>query len=134
MGFLPSGKRGIGPHLEMRRGTRFSSRVAMGSLVFLSSCDGALRELLLLSQGSQASFSVARGSLGFLSSHCRVISPHFVMSWGSWGTSMLHNETRGSYQVVMGTSGNIVYFLREVRPSFELRGTHQISSCVTAGE
>ena len=43
-------------------------------------------------------------------------------------------EVWGSYQVVTGTSGNIVYFLREVRPSFELRGTHQISSCVTAGE
>ena len=81
----------------------------MGSLGFLSNCDGALREPLMLSQGSQASFQVVRGSLGFLSSHCRVISPHFMMSWGAWGTSMLHQETRVSYQVVTGTSGNLVF-------------------------
>ena len=40
--------------------------VAMG---LLSSCNGDLRDRLLLPQRSQVPFRVARGPLGFLSSH-----------------------------------------------------------------
>ena len=43
--------------------------VAVG---FLSSCNGDLRDRLVLPQRSQVSFRVARGVSGFLSSHCRV--------------------------------------------------------------
>ena len=39
---------------------------AMG---LLSSCNGDLRDRLVLPQGSQVPFRVARGPLGFLSSH-----------------------------------------------------------------
>ena len=46
----------IDTHLKMRRGKRGSSSVVVGNLVFLSSEDGYLRELLELHKGCQVPF------------------------------------------------------------------------------
>ena len=55
------------------------SLVAAGSLGFLLSCDGDLREPLVLPQGIQASYQVARGISELISRCCRGIGPHLVL-------------------------------------------------------
>ena len=59
----------------------------MGSLGFLLSCDGDLREPLILPQGSQVSFRDARGSVGLFSSRCRGIGPHLKLKQETQGSS-----------------------------------------------
>ena len=68
MGFVWRHCSGIGPHLELRGESRGFFRVVAGSLGFLSSCDGDLRDPLMLPQRSWVSFRVVRGTSGFLSS------------------------------------------------------------------
>ena len=60
-GLLSRCCKGKGAHLALWRESRGFSRVRVGSLGFLLSCDGDLREPLVLAQGIQASFRVARG-------------------------------------------------------------------------
>ena len=55
------------------------SRVAAGNFGFYSSCNGDLREPLLLPQGRQVSFQVVRGSAGLHLSHCRVFKSHLSL-------------------------------------------------------
>ena len=88
----------IGPSSHIKGGSHGLSRVAVGKLVFLSSCYGVLREPLELSQRSHASFPVVRGNSGFLSRCCRGIGPHLE----------LRQEIRCSFQVVTGISGNLL--------------------------
>ena len=46
------------------------SRVVVGSLGFLLTCNSELGEPLELQKGSEPSYQVTRGNLGLLSSHC----------------------------------------------------------------
>ena len=46
----------------------------------------------------------------------------------------VRREDTGSSRVVMGTSGNLSCFLREVSPPFNLRGAPRDSSPVASGE
>ena len=71
-----------------------------------SSCDGDLRELLMVPMGSQESFRVVRGLSGFLSSRCRGIGPHLE----------LRLEPQGSSPVLTWISGFLWSFNRGVRP------------------
>ena len=67
-------------------------RVEAGSFGFLRSCDGDIKEAIMLPQRSQASLHVARGTSGFLSGHFRGIGPHLE----------LRSETQGSLQLRQG--------------------------------
>ena len=88
-GLLSSQGRGMGDHLSFMGESRGVSRIAVGSFVFLSSCDGDLREPLLLPWGSQVSIHVARGTSGFLLSRCREIGPNFELRRETQGSSRL---------------------------------------------
>ena len=59
--------------------SRGFSRVAAGSVGFLSNSDGELRERLVLPQRSPVSIRVAGGSAGFVSSHSRGMGPQFAL-------------------------------------------------------
>ena len=86
-----------------------------GKIWFHSSCEGDIKEPLMLPQGSQASFQVALGGSGFLSSCCRGIGPHLE----------LRRELQGSSQVATWISVFLMSFKKGVRPrlmlSMELR-------------
>ena len=66
-----------------------------GSLGLLSSCNGDLRELLVLPQESQASFHVPRGTSVFLSSDCRVKGPNLELWWENQDSSLVATEILG---------------------------------------
>ena len=51
----------------LRGGSCGFTQIAVGSLGFLSSCDGDLSEPYMLPHGSQISFQVGKGSTGLLS-------------------------------------------------------------------
>ena len=106
VGFLSRHCSGKGPHLALRGESRGFSRVASGRLGFLSSCDGDLRDLLVLPQERQVPIRVVRGLLGFLSSRCRSIGPHLD----------LRLEPQGSSPVLTWISGFLWSFNRGVRP------------------
>ena len=61
-GLLSSRYRGVRRHLALNGESCGFSRVAAGSLTFLSSCDRELRECLVFSHRSQASSLVVRGN------------------------------------------------------------------------
>ena len=86
-GLLSRHCRGKLPLLALRPESLGFFRVAAGSLGFLSSCNGDLREPLMLPQGSQDSFRVLRGSAGLLSRHFRGIGPHLIIRGESCGFS-----------------------------------------------
>ena len=71
--------RGKRPRLSLRGESHGFSRVVAKSLEFLSTCDGDLREPLVVPQERQASFHVARGTSGFLLNRCREIGPHLEL-------------------------------------------------------
>ena len=73
----PAGKEG--PHLTKTGESRGFSWVVAGSLGFLSSYDGELKEPLVLPQGSPVSNRVARRSAGMGSNHSRAIRPQFSL-------------------------------------------------------
>lgn len=54
----------------VEQGSRGFSRVVVGSLGFLLSCDSELGETLELQKGSEPSYQVTRGNLELFSSHC----------------------------------------------------------------
>ena len=58
-----------GPHLALRGESHVFSRNVAQSLGFLSSCDGDLRDPLVLPQRSRVSSQVVRGTSEFLASH-----------------------------------------------------------------
>ena len=85
-GFLRRSCIGTRPHYALSGNTWFFSSYGSKLGVLLKSCDGDLREALILPQGSQVSFHVARGSAGLLSRHCRGIGSHLICIEGgiSW--------------------------------------------------
>ena len=80
MGFLSKDCSGKVPHLTLSGESRGFSRVAAGSLVFLSSGDGYLGDLPELYQGCQVPFRVSRGNMVFLSRHCSGKGPHLALN------------------------------------------------------
>ena len=104
--FLSRHCSGKGPHHALRGESRGFSQIASGRLGFLSSCDGDLRDLLVLPQERQVPIRVVRGLLGFLSSRCRSIGPHLS----------LRLEPQGSSPVLTWISGFLWSFNRAVRP------------------
>ena len=97
---------GKGRHLALRGKSPVFSRVAAGSLGFLSSCKRDLMDLLVLPPRSQVSFHVARDTLGFLSNRHREIGPCLEFCW----------STQCSCPVVMGIWGFLSRFSKAVRP------------------
>ena len=89
------GERGIA--LESRQGNRASRRVEGGiSRSFLScirkpwvpsTCDGDLRELLMVPMGSQEYCGVGRGLLGLHWGRCNGRGPHLELRRGKRGSS-----------------------------------------------
>ena len=135
-------KQGMSPHLEMRWGTRGSSRVASGNSGFLSSCDGYLREPLELRKGNKAFYQVLRGDLGLLSRRCgkKGVSSHIEGEFR--GFSQVAVEVWGSSRVTMGKSGSLLlpqgrqdYFqvARGVRDCSPVTARKSASSCTEVG-
>ena len=99
-------------------------RVAAGHLEFLWSCDGDLRDPLVLPQESQVSIRVGRAFSGFLSNLCRGIGPYLK----------LRLEPQGSSSVLTWISGFLWSFNRGVRPRLVWRhGTQLLSRGVKEG-
>ena len=113
-------KRRASSHDDDDGGIPWFSRVAAGSLAFLSSYEGELREPLVLSQGSPVCSQVVRGSVGLLSSHGRGIGPQFALKGESRGFSRVVAGNFGFPRVAMVTSGSFSWCLWEVRNPFEL--------------
>ena len=143
----------IGPHLEMRWGTRGSSLV-VGNSGFFSCCDGCHRESLELHKWSQDSFQVARGNSGLLSRHCREKGPHLALRGESRDFSrvvagssvffsscdmdlraplMLPQWSQASFWVAKVTLWFLSSFCRGIRHHLELRQEIQCSSPVVTG-
>ena len=97
--------------------------VVVVALGFLSSCNGDLRDWLMLPQRSQVSFRVERGPSGFLSSCCPQIGPSLEFSW----------ETQCSTPVATGISGFLSRFNKGVRPRLVLKHGTRHSSRVLKG-
>ena len=104
--FLSRCHRGNGPHLKLRGESPDFSRVAAGTLGFLLSYYGELRDPLLWPQESPVSMPVARALSGFLSSWCPALSPHLELSLDPQGSSL----------VLTWFSGFLWSFHRRVRP------------------
>ena len=104
--FLSRHYSGKGPHLASRGKSPGFSRVAAGSLWFLSSCERDLMDLLVLPLRSQVSFDVARGTSGILSNHRRGIGLCLEFCW----------STQCSCPAAMGISGFLSRFNKGVRP------------------
>ena len=101
VGFLFRHCTGKGPHLMMTGEPHDFSRVAAG----FSSCEGELREPLLLPQGSPIPIRVARGSWGLLSSHCRANRPHLGLCPENPCSSPMATGISELHQVSPGESG-----------------------------
>ena len=134
LGLLSRSCRGKEPHLALRGESRGFSRVVAGSFGFLSTCDGALRETLLLTQRSQDSFEL-RGEVQDCSRVTARESGHILCLRGNAMVfHELQQEALAFSQIATGTSGSLLCCLREVRTPFELQGAPRDSSLVTAGE
>ena len=120
--FLSRHCSGKGTHLTFR-GKSVFSRVALGSLGFLSSCERDLTGLLVLPLRSQVSFHVARGTSGILSSHRRGIGLCLEFCW----------STQCSCPAAMGISGFLSRFNKGVRPRLVLEHGTLLSSQVVKG-
>ena len=121
-----AGERGIA--LQSWRGNRASIRAEGGiSRSFLicgrklwvpSSCDGDLRELLMVPMGSQESFQVVRSLSGFLWGWCNGRGPHL----------QLRREPQGSSPVLTWILGCVCSFKQGVRSRLVLRHETLLSS------
>ena len=83
-----------------------------------SSCDGDLRELLMVPMGSQESFRVVRGLSGFLWGWCNGRGPHL----------QLRREPQGSSPVLTWILGCVCSFKQGVRSRLVLRHETLLSS------
>ena len=109
-----AGKRGIA--LQSWRGNRASIRAEGGisrsfpicgrKLWVPSSCDGDLRELLMVPMGSQESFQVVRSLSGFLWGWCNGRGPHL----------QLRREPQGSSPFLTLIAGSLQCWNRRFRP------------------
>ena len=134
LGLLSRSCRGKGPHLVLKGESCGFSRVVAGSFGFLSTCDGALRETLVLTQGSQDSFEL-RGEVQDCSRVTAGESGHISHLRGDVMVFLqLLQEALAFSQIATGTSGSLSCCLREVRPPFKLGGAPQDSSRVAVGE
>ena len=88
-----------GPHLALTGESRFLSRVAAGSLVFLCRYHWKLRAPLVLPRGSQVSIRVVRGSVRVLWIHGSGIRPQFPWKGESQGVFRVAAESVGSLQL-----------------------------------
>ena len=121
-----AGKRGIA--LQSWRGNRASIRAEGGisrsfpicgrKLWVPSSCDGDLRELLMVPMGSQESFQVVRSLSGFLWGWCNGRGPHL----------QLRREPQGSSPVLTWILGCVCSFKQGVRSRLVLRHETLFSS------
>ena len=121
--FLSRHYSGKGPHLASRGKSPGFSRVAAGSLGFLSSCERDLMDLLVLPLRSQVSFDVARGTSGILSNHRRGIGLCLEFCW----------STQCSCPAAMGISGFLSRFNKGVRPRLVSGHGTLLSSRVVKG-
>ena len=85
----------------MRKENQGSSLVVVRPLVFLSSADGDIGELLELPQGSQGPFQGSEEKVGFLSRLHSGKGPQLVLRGESPDLSRV---ARGCFRVMMGTS------------------------------
>ena len=108
VGFLLRCHSRKGFHLSFRGESSCFSRVVAGDMVFLSSYNGDLRDLLVLPHESQVSIRVARGLLGFL------------FSW----------SRRSSSGVEARTSGFLSSAYMDLGVPMEFQQGRQASSCV----
>ena len=132
-GWLSRSCRGKWPHLGLMGKSCGFSRVVVGSLVFLLSCDRDLREPHVLPQESQVSFRVVRGSTGFLLSNCRGIRPHLALRAESHGVSRF---AAGSFGFLSNCDRNLREALGLIQRSQVSFGVPRValdSSRVTAG-
>ena len=106
VGYLSKRCSGKGPHPVLRGESPGLSPVRLGNLGFLSSCDGDLRDPLVLPQESQVSIRVERVLSGFLCSRCKGKGPHLNLSL----------QPQGSSPVLTWISGFLWSFNRAVRP------------------
>jgi len=83
-----------------------------------SSCDGDLRELLMVPMGSQVSFHVVRGLLGFLWGQCNGRGPHLQLRW----------EPQDSSPFLTWILGCVCSFKQGVRSRLRLRHGTLLSS------
>ena len=126
-----AGERGIA--LQSWRGNRASICAEGGiSRSFLicgrklwvpSSCDGDLRELLMVPMGSQESFQVVRSLSGFLWGWCNGRGPHL----------QLRREPQGSSPFLTLIAGSLQSWNRKVRPHLLLRDGTPLASRVVHG-
>lgn len=92
----------------------------MGRFALLSTCGRCLEEPLELHSWSHALLlSIAR-ELGIALEALQGNVPHPTLRGKSHDFSKLRQEAWASSRVPTGTSGNLSYFLREVRSPFEL--------------
>ena len=120
-----------GPHLTLWGKSPGFSRVVAGKLGFLSSCDGDLRDPLVLPQESQVSIRVERVLSGFLCSRCKGKGPHLNLSL----------QPQGSSPVLTWISGFLWRFNRGVRPRLvwrhgtplPSRGLKEVSGFLSSG-
>ena len=87
-------------------------------VLFLSSCNGVLRETLILPQGNQASFQVVRVILGI----------PLQMVQGNRASFQVEAKTQGSSPVATGILGFLWSFHRQVWPRLLLRHETLLSS------
>ena len=121
-GLLSRQCRGICPHLEMRWGTRCSSRVLAGTLGFLSSCDKNLGNLLSHIKGVRPLFQFERElriALEVLQGKmpsCHIEGRNLMVFLELW------REAWCSSRVATWTLGNPSCCPREVKSPFNLQG------------
>ena len=80
-------KQGNGPSTQDDKAKTGLFLSCGGTLMFLSSRDGNVGELLELHQGCQGHFQAARGKVGFLSRRCSRKGPHLALRGESPGFS-----------------------------------------------
>ena len=111
VGFLSRHCSGKRPHLSLRGDSRGFSRVAVGSMGFLLSCDGDLSDQLLLPQGRQVSILRCEGHLMIPLESLQGKGPHLALGWNLVVFLKVRPEALGSSQVVTETSGYLSSWL-----------------------
>lgn len=132
-GFLYWWSRGIGPHLELRRGKGGSTWVVAGNSVFLSTGDEYIREVLELHKGCQVRFQLQEGRWDF--SGDAAAEKGLILHWRKNLVVFLDLRQKScSSWVWHRTSGTWTCCLREIMSVLEMREASRDSSRVTAGE
>ena len=104
-----------------------------GNSAFLLSGHRYLGKLLRFQKGCQVPFPVPRGNVRFLGKRCSIKRPHLMWMGEFRGFCGIIVGSLGFLSSCVGTCGTHLYFFREVRSAFELRGAPRNWSCITAG-